>query len=128
MKTQFAASSSIATIVDYLLYQVLINNWFSPELSNIISATIGMTINFVLQKKYIFELRRSLKTTFGLSLLVSIVGIGISTTLVHLLSKYSSFSDNQYAIKAIATGIVFFYNFYLKRFAFEKRFLSDNLQ
>lgn len=123
MKAKFAMSSSIATLVDYFLYQVLVKHLFSPEISNLISASVGMLINFFLQKKYIFELKRSVKIAFLISLLVSIGGIGISTVIIHFLNKSEVLAGNQYIIKAIATGTVFFYNFYMKRFAFEKRFI-----
>lgn len=123
MKVRFAMSSSIATTVDYVFYQVLVKYVFSPVTSNIISATVGMLINFVLHKKYIFKLNRSVKAAFLISLLVSIGGISIGTFIVKYLNGINFFNTNQYIIKAIATGIVFFYNFYMKRFAFEKKFL-----
>ena len=123
MKVKFAMSSSLATLVDYVLYQVLVRYFFSPVVSNLISATVGMVINFFLQKKYIFELKRSVNIAFIISLLVSVGGIGISTIIIHFLNNSEILSGNQYIIKAIATGTVFFYNFYLKRFAFEKRII-----
>ena len=123
MKVKFAMSSSLATLVDYVLYQVLVRYFFSPVASNLISATVGMVINFFLQKKYIFELKRSVKIAFIISLFVSVGGIGISTIIIHFLNNSEMLSGNQYIIKAIATGTVFFYNFYLKRFAFEKRII-----
>lgn len=123
MKVKFAMSSSLATLVDYVLYQVLVRYFFSPVASNLISATVGMVINFFLQKKYIFELKRSVNIAFIISLFVSVGGIGISTIIIHFLNNSEMLSGNQYIIKAIATGTVFFYNFYLKRFAFEKRII-----
>lgn len=123
MKVKFAMSSSLATLVDYVLYQILVKHLFSPVVSNLISASVGMLINFFLQKKFIFELKRSVKVAFLISLIVSIGGIAISTGIIHFLNKNVLLAGNQYIIKAIATGTVFFYNFYMKRFAFEKRFL-----
>lgn len=123
MKLKFALSSSIATIVDYVLYQILVKYFFIPEYSNLLSASAGMIINFFLQKRFIFDLNRKATTAFAISALVSIGGIIISTIIIHLLTTHEIFNTNQYIIKAVATGIVFFYNFYLKRFAFEKKFL-----
>lgn len=116
-------SSSIATTVDYILYQVLVKEFFSPVVSNIISASVGMIINFVLHKKYIFKLQRTAQMAFLISALVSVGGISISTGIIFMMNKVEFLQNNQYIIKAIATGIVFFYNFYMKRFAFEKKFL-----
>lgn len=123
MKVRFAMTSSVATMVDYILYQILVKYIFSPVVSNIISASVGMLINFVLHKKYIFKLNRSVKAAFLISLLVSIGGISLGTVIIKFLNGIELFDSNQYIIKAIATGIVFFYNFYMKRFAFEKKFL-----
>lgn len=123
MKVRFAMSSSVATIVDYILYQVLVKYFFSPVISQIISASVGMLINFLLHKKYIFQLNRSLKSAFLISLMVSIGGISIGTFIVKTLNEEAFFDNNQFVIKAIATGTVFFYNFYMKRFAFEKKFI-----
>jgi len=116
-------SSSLATLVDYFLYQILVKYMFSPVASNLISATVGMLINFFLHKKYIFKLNRSLNAAFVISVLVSIGGIGLGTMIIKYLNTINLFDGNQFILKGIATGTVFFYNFYMKRFAFEKKFL-----
>jgi len=77
----------------------------------------------LLQKKYVFKVERKVFHIFQLSILVSLGGIAISTFIVTSLSKYGFFDSHQYITKIIATGIVFFYNFYLKRYAFEKKFI-----
>ncbi len=123
MKVKFAMSSSVATIVDYILYQILVKYFFSTEVSYVLGASVGMLINFFLQKKHIFELNRPLKIAFVISLLVSIGGISIGTYIVSILKEVEMLGGNQFIIKAIATGTMFFYNFYMKRFAFEKRFI-----
>jgi putative flippase GtrA len=120
---KFASSSLLATIADYGLYLTLVNNFFSPVVSNIISAGTGMIINFALQKKYIFQLNRKLSHAFIMSVGVSIGGIIIGTLFIYLLNKNTFFNEHQYVTKLIVTGLVFFYNFYLKRFSFEKKFI-----
>ncbi len=123
LKAKFALSSSFATIVDNVLYNILVGNFFSPIVSNIISYSTGMVINFVLQKRYIFEQKRKTRIALGISVLVSMGGLILSTLFIFLLNKHQFFADNQIITKILVTGIVFFYNFYLKRFAFEKKFL-----
>lgn len=120
---KFGASSSIATVVDYVLYQILVRFLFGPAVSNVISASVGMIINFFLQKRFIFQLRRDARMAFVISVLVSVLGIFISTQIITYLTSHQYFNGNQYVIKAVATGIVFFYNFYMKRFAFERKML-----
>jgi len=124
MKTKFAASSGIATLVDMGLFALLAKITSIPvEIINIFSSLVGMIINFLLQKKFIFELNRKVSTAFILSLLVSFGGIFISTSIIYLLKRFELFQLYPILAKIIATGIVFFYNFYLKRFSFEKKFL-----
>ncbi len=123
LKLKFAGSSSLATIIDYCLYQILIYKNFAPASANIASSGTGMIINFFLQKKYVFKLNRKVRFAFAISLASSLGGLAFSTTIIHNLSKIVFFSENQFITKAIVTGCIFFYNFYMKRFAFEKRFL-----
>jgi len=123
LKLKFAGSSSFATIIDYSLYQVLVYKNFAPASANLASSGTGMIINFILQKKYVFELNRKISFAFAISLTSSLVGLALSTTMIHNLSKIVFFSENQFITKAIVTGSIFFYNFYMKRFAFEKRLL-----
>lgn len=123
LKMKFAASSSLATAVDYGLYLFLVSSYFSPVTSNVISAGSGMLINFVIQKSYVFELNRKLRITFVISLLSSLVGLAMGTGLIYYLNKFSFFSEHQVITKGIAIGLIFFYNFYMKRFAFENKFL-----
>lgn len=122
-KLRFAASSSAATLADYVLYLLLVTT-LSPVISNIISASTGMVINFVLQKKYIFELKRKLHAAFGISLLTSIVGIALGTAFIWLLNHNEFLREHQFITKGIVTGFIFFYNFYMKRFAFERKWFS----
>lgn len=121
-KMKFAFSSSIATALDYFLYLLLVTYFLSPVPSNLISAGTGMLTNFFLQKRFIFELKRKVGMAFTLAIATSIIGIAISTLLIYLLNKYDFFQQHQYITKALVTGLVFFYNFYMKRFAFERRF------
>jgi putative flippase GtrA len=123
LKVKFAGSSAIATAVDFVLYNILVGQFFAPVTSNVISASVGMLINFILQKNYVFDVNRKISGAFLISLSTSIVGIGISTLIIYLLNMIPFFQDYQFITKAVATGILFFYNFYMKRFAFEKRFL-----
>ncbi len=123
LKAKFAASSAIATTVDYCLYLLLLRFEFTPEVANICSAGTGMIINFILQKNYIFDVKRRVRSAFMISLITSIIGISLSTLIIHYLTFIPFFAEYQFITKALATGIIFFYNFYCKRFAFEKKLL-----
>lgn len=123
LKLKFVSSSIIATAVDYCLYQVLVYNDFLPAKANLISAGIGLLINFTLQKKYVFDLNRKLRSAFVISFVSSLIGLALSTFFIHNLSKIAFFANYQIITKALVTGLLFFYNFYMKRFAFEKKML-----
>lgn len=123
LKIKFAGSSILATTVDYILYQLLVYMHNLPAIANLISSSIGMLINFVSQKKFIFKLERKLRTAFIFSIMSSLLGLSFSTVLIHYFNEIECFNSNQLIIKAIVTGLLFFYNFYMKRFAFERRIL-----
>ena len=99
----------------------------SESTSHAISYTVGMIINFFLQKRFIFMLQRKLYQAFGLSVLFSLVGWIISQVIFNLLISYTGFfHKNDILAKIIVTFVIFFYNFYTKRFSFEKKRLLDN--
>jgi putative flippase GtrA len=120
-KIKFATTSAVATSVDYVLYLILVSYLFTPTVSNIISASCGMMINFVLQKRFIFSLQRRVSAALALSITFSLIGIGISTFLIYSLNHIAFFAKYQSITKLLATGLIFLYNFYTKRFAFERR-------
>ncbi len=124
MKAKFAMSGLVATSIDYVLYLVLVDRIFSPVVSNIVSYSVAVVVNFLLQKRFVFEQKRSTSQAFIGAMLVSLGGLLISTGLIYWLSGYPFFAERQYLAKLLVTGTVFFYNFYFKRFAFERRFFS----
>lgn len=123
MKARFAMTGAVATTVDYVVYLVLVSRVFSPVVSNIISYSCGMVINFLLQKRFVFALQGSAYRAFLLSLMVSLGGMALSTSIIYGLTQFGFFIRHQYITKLCATGVVFFYNFYLKRYVFERRFI-----
>jgi putative flippase GtrA len=121
LQIKFAMTSSVATVVDYTVYLVAVSYFFTPVLSNLLSYSIGIVINFLLQKRFIFLLKGNVLKTFSLSLSFSLIGLVLSTLLIFILTQFSFFLGNQYITKLMVTGIVFFYNFYTKRYAFERK-------
>jgi putative flippase GtrA len=118
---KFALSGALATAIDYFLYLFLVHIHWSPLYANITSYTASVVVNFAMQKRFVFDLQRSASKAFALAMLVSLIGMGISTFLVVTLSTWMIFNSRQYLIKLVATGIVFIYNFYFKRYVFEKK-------
>jgi putative flippase GtrA len=122
IKLRYMSASLVATAVDYIIYGILSWQGLSPVAAHIPSFTAGMVTNFLLQKRYVFVLQRKVSTAFLLAVAVSIGGLFLSTLLIGLLVRLEFFHEYHFLAKVIASGLVFFYNFYLKRYVFEKRF------
>lgn len=123
LKAKYATTSAIATLLEYVVFGILKYQGFTGTYAHIVSYACGMIFNFLLQKRFIFDLKRSVRTAFLLAMLVSLGGMTLSTGIFVGLTQIQWFYENDYVAKLIATGVVFFYNFYLKRFVFEKKFI-----
>jgi putative flippase GtrA len=122
-KLRFAASGGVATVVDYAIYLSLVNRVLSPVWAQVAAYSVSVVVNFLLQRRFVFDLQRSVGTAFGWSLLVSAGGLVLSTGIIYVLNLYPFFQDNQLITKILTSGLVFFYNFYCKHYVFEKRFV-----
>lgn len=118
-KLRFAFTSAFVTILDYFFYLLLFYFFFSPVISNIISYSLLMVLNFFLQKKFVFTLKGKSGVVFIQSMVFSIIGLLLSTLMIGGLNEFNFFYQYQFFTKLLVTGIVFFYNYYTKRFAFE---------
>lgn len=114
---KFLTTSVVATGVDFLLYTVLLFV-FTPVVAHFCSATTGMIINFVLQRKFVFNVTRGLKTSLLLSILFSIGGIFLGAGIIYLLTQLALFAEYPLLAKIVAIGVVFFYNYETKKIAF----------
>jgi len=123
LKVKYAMSSAIATAVDYGVYFSLVGRIFQPAIAQMIAYPCGVVVNFLLQKRFVFQLERSPWHAFGLAALVSVGGMLLSSGIIHGLTQMVFFNRNQLIAKILTSGIVFFYNFYLKRYVFERRFI-----
>lgn len=126
-KAKFLTSSVIATGVDYALFFLLDWTVFDPVTAHAISYPIAVVVNFYLQKRFILNLKRSLRSAFVISMLFSLLGWGFGVGLMFLLVKIPLFAHWPVLAKIIVTGVLFFFNFYTKRFAFEGRFFASEI-
>lgn len=120
-KARFASTSAIATFVDYGLFILLAYSGVSKVIANLISASCGFLVNFFLQKTFIFKSKRPIREAFGFSLVFSLGGIAIGTFFIYLLTKIPFFDQYAFVAKLLVTGIMFFYNYYTKQIAFERK-------
>lgn len=122
-KIKFAVTSSVATLLDYGIYMLLtMVVHFNETASHAISYTVGMVLNFILQKKFIFANNRKTGYTFTLSVMFSLIGWLISQALFNfLILSVEFFKSYDLLAKVTVTATIFLYNFYTKRFSFEKK-------
>ncbi|MEM8523373.1 MAG: GtrA family protein [Bacteroidota bacterium] len=124
LKSKFLVTSIIATAVDIGLYLLLFHQFgFSALAAQSIAYPIAVLLKFFLEKYFVFELNRKSGQTFALAMLVSGIGYLLSFGLVYLLNQNSFLREHQFALKIIEKGLLFLYNFYFKRFAFERKFI-----
>lgn len=124
LKVRYATASATATVVDYALWFLLVGTGTTATLAHFISYPVGVLLNFYLQRKYIFNLRRKLRHTFLMAMTISAIGWWTGTALIALLLKIPFFAGIPILAKLLVNAVLFLYNFYMKRFAFEKRFVE----
>jgi len=118
-KIPFLMSGIVATGINFGMYLLLVDRFLPPGPATMIAYSSSVVVNFVLQRYFVFELRRSVQSAFALSMLVSAGGMLIDWLIVTGLHQFPYLGDQEWIIKGAATGIVFFYNFYAKRRVFE---------
>ena len=123
-KIKFAATSSIATLVDYGLYislTMLIHT--SETIAHGISYSVAMILNFLLQRKFIFASKRKTSAILAMSVMFSLIGWLLSQAIFNLLIfSIPFFRSYDLVAKIITTASIFLYNFYTKRFSFERKY------
>lgn len=144
-KIPFAVTGFIATGINYGLYLFLVDRYLPYMPATVVAYSSSVVLNFFMQRYFVFELRRSLRSAFLLSMLVSLGGLFLDAAIVWFLHtdgvtqwmeqfilatrrSHVPPKSNEWLIKGIATILVFFYNFYLKRFVFEGSFKKASLQ
>ncbi len=120
-KIPFAITGGIATGVNYGLFMLLADRYLERVPATMIAYSSSVVLNFFMQRYFVFELKRSARSAFGLSMLVSGGGLVLDAVLVGGLNLIPFFHARKWLTKLLATGIVFFYNYYGKRRVFEGR-------
>ncbi len=116
---KYALTGLIATAINYGLYLLLVDRFLPPVPATVVAYSSSVVLNFFLQRYFVFELRRSLRSAFLLSMVVSIGGLLLDAAIVYGLHFFPLLGDREWGIKLVATGVVFFYNYYGKRRVFE---------
>jgi len=124
LKGKYATASLVATLLEYVLYSLFVYVFLIGKTkAHIISFAIAMVSNFLFQRFFVFKLNRPVLKVFVMAMTVSLGGLLLSTFIFSSLMKVSFFVRYHYLAKLLASGTTFLYNFYLRRFAFEKKFV-----
>lgn len=119
-KIPFAITGLIATGINYGLYLYLVDRYLPYRAATVVAYSSSVVLNFFMQRYFVFTLNRSARSAFALSMGVSLGGLLLDAALVEGLHWEEVFGIlPEWLIKGVATFVVFFYNFYLKRRVFE---------
>lgn len=126
---KFGLGSVVATVVDLLLFVFVFSPILSPFYAYLAAAAIGISVNFLIQKLFIFEMKKSVYSTFFLSVSASIITTFIGAFLIEEFVEWSILTENleethvKTAAYILVTGIRFFLNFFSKKYIFEREFV-----
>lgn len=115
---QFLLLGLFSTAVDFVIYSLLILLSVNYALAIIVGYSFGLLFNYSMGRKYIFTKGTKLKSThheFFSVVAIAIVGMLLNILIVKLLS-FMLFSLNPIYSRIIAIGIVFFWNYFLRKF------------
>jgi putative flippase GtrA len=117
---KFATSSAIATLVDFVLFLFVLSPILPIFWAEFFSGLAGMLINFFLQKRYVFTLRRNAYIAFALSLASSLIALLLGSYLMTYLVQIPLLAKYILLAKIIVVGSKFFFNYFTKRRIFER--------
>lgn len=122
---RYALVGGIASIVDVSVFSIWVDVFrINYIISNTISLTAGLAVNYLLSSKWVFNIRTHHVTNFFMFAAVGITGFALSNFLLFILIDfrvlyYLALSTNENLIKPsaklIVTGVVLFWNFAARR-------------
>jgi putative flippase GtrA len=118
MIIRYGLLSGVGVVVDVLIFKALIGVELNYILANIIAFIFSFTINFLLTVKFVFSYQFSKKTDFlnkfSQTLIVSLMGLGLSTMLLILMHEWLQFT--LLISKITSVIIVFMWNYSLRKY------------
>jgi len=114
---QFLLLGLFSTAIDYIIYSLLILLSVYYVIAVIVGYSLGLLFNYHMGRKYIFTKGIKLKNRhyeFFSVATIAFVGMLLNIIIVKLLS-YMLFSLNPLYSRIIAIGIVFFWNYFLRK-------------
>jgi len=105
----------ISTIIDYFIYSVLIYFGINYNLAICIGYISGFIVNFILVRNYVFDFIKtnSLLKEISIVFIISTLGLILNILIVNFF--FHILNVNLYISRIIAIGIVFFYNYFMRK-------------
>ncbi|RYZ99729.1 MAG: GtrA family protein [Sphingobacteriaceae bacterium] len=114
---KYAFVGGVCTVLDFGVLYIL-TTYFGVYyiVSAIISFTAGTIVNYFLCTRWVFKVRTvdNRKAEFAYYLIITAVGIGITTTIIWIFTEY--FHLNFMLSKLIATFITVWWNFTARKY------------
>lgn len=119
--TKFMASGLLATLIDIALFTFVFSTFMHVYYAELLAGSVGMVVNFILHKRYVFELKRNAYVAFVLYIGFSLIALFFGAWLIEILVEVEWLAVYLIVPKLIVTGVKFFYNYFTKRWVFERR-------
>ncbi len=114
---KFLLLGVLSTAIDYVIYSLLVTLNIDYVIAIFLGYSAGLLANYYIARKYIFTSGTKLgssKKEFIAVVLIAIVGMLLNMIIVKILS-YSIWSFNPLYSRIAAIGIVFFWNYFLRK-------------
>jgi putative flippase GtrA len=106
--------------IDFAIYVALINYGLSIYWANAAGFCVGVIVNLLLIRKFVFPNNRfKLRTDLPLTFAVNGAMLGVGMSLLWVL--VGSLSINPYGAKLLANGITFILNYIIRAVFFRKK-------
>ncbi len=105
-----------STLIDYLLYILLLYVGVDYVLAIIAGYSAGLLFNYHVARRYIFSKSRfnSSRGEFTAVVAIALVGLALNIAIVKLLS-FSLYELDPSISRVVAIAIVFFWNYYARK-------------
>jgi putative flippase GtrA len=119
---RFCIVGASGTTLDYLILTMLVFSGWETLWANVVSYSAGVINNYFWNHRWTFRSHRSTQSLeqFSQFTIISLIGLGVNTTIVLLLSPLFAaipqFSDFHLIFsKGVATSVVLFWNYFANK-------------
>lgn len=116
---KFLLLGVVSTLIDYMIYTLAIENGVLYIYAIILGYSIGLLVNFIVGRYYVFTNGIKVKNSYVEFLWIVLIAIGgvlINIFIVKYLSYSNSFALDPLLSRVIAIAIVFFWNYFCRKY------------